>query len=113
MVDLMVEKSEQGSHNAECAPLYKSKWAALLAAVVTVIAVGAVFVMPHASAEVSYDSDNLVSYTVQPGDTLWSYAQRITPRDGDIYDTMDMIKQINHLNADNLEAGQSLLVPEA
>ncbi|TCD54021.1 LysM peptidoglycan-binding domain-containing protein [Alloscardovia theropitheci] len=54
-----------------------------------------------------------VSYTVQPNDTLWDYASRITPAGADVYDTIAQIKRINHLDSDQLTAGQTLLVPEA
>lgn len=79
------------------------------ATVATTVA-GAVFaLMPIASAQ--SDVSATVNYTVQPGDTLWSYASSITPHGEDIYETMDQIKQLNNLESDQLHAGQSLQVP--
>ena len=54
-----------------------------------------------------------VSYTVQPHDTLWNFAADITPQGGDVYETMEYIKKLNHLDTDQLAAGQTLIVPEA
>lgn len=78
--------------------------------IIAVLFASVVFaLMPVASAQ--SDVQQTESITVQPGDTLWSYASRVNPRGGDIYDTMDKIKQINHLESDQLQAGQALLVP--
>ena len=38
------------------------------------------------------DPSAVYSYTVQPGDTLWSYASAITPDGGDVRDTIDDLK---------------------
>ena len=44
------------------------------------------------------DPSAVYSYTVQPGDTLWSY-------------TIDDLISLNHLDGVSLQAGQQLKVP--
>ncbi|OTA25909.1 hypothetical protein B9G54_06500 [Alloscardovia macacae] len=80
-----------------------------LAVVVLVCAVA--FMLPQAAAD--NGEDELVRYTVQPQETLWSYAQQVTPEGADVYATMKRIKRINHLSSDQLVVGQTLLVPQA
>nr|WP_226836172.1 LysM peptidoglycan-binding domain-containing protein [Bifidobacterium leontopitheci] len=66
--------------------------------------------LPHPAQSVA-DPQLVTSYTVQPGDTLWSYAESITPDGGDVRDTVSRLVQLNHLDDDSLETGQRLLVP--
>ena len=50
--------------------------------------------------------------TVQPGDTLWSVAQRIAP-DNDPREVIAQIRRINDLKGSSLQVGQQLLLPTA
>jgi LysM repeat protein len=50
--------------------------------------------------------------TVQPGDTLWTVAQRIAPKN-DPREVIAQIRRINHLGSSALRAGQQLLLPVA
>lgn len=50
--------------------------------------------------------------TVQPGDTLWSVAQRIAP-DNDPREVIEQIRRINDLKGSSLQVGQQLLLPTA
>ena len=59
----------------------------------------------------SNDPDEFVTYTVQPGDTLWLYAARATPSGGDVNDSIDTLMRINHLDSVSLDVGQRLKVP--
>lgn len=52
-----------------------------------------------------------MSYIVQPGDTLWSYAEDITPKGGDVRDTVDDLIAMNGLDDMTLHAGQKIIVP--
>ncbi|MBT1176163.1 LysM peptidoglycan-binding domain-containing protein [Bifidobacterium callimiconis] len=56
-------------------------------------------------------STEVVSYTVAPGDTLWSYASRITPEGDDVSETVEELKQLNHLQTSSLQVGQRIMVP--
>ncbi|UQA79081.1 LysM peptidoglycan-binding domain-containing protein [Gardnerella vaginalis] len=60
---------------------------------------------------VSAVSKSFVTYTVRPGDTLWSYAKTITNKDSNISDSVDYLMQINNLDSADLEVGQSIRVP--
>jgi hypothetical protein len=53
---------------------------------------------------------SLQQVTVQSGDTLWSVAQRIAPRN-DPREVVAQIQRINHLHGAALRAGQQLLLP--
>ena len=60
---------------------------------------------------VSAVSKSFVTYTVRPGDTLWSYAKSITDKNGNISDSVDYLMQLNNLDSPDLEVGQSIRVP--
>lgn len=55
---------------------------------------------------------SLQQTTVQPGDTLWTVAQRIAP-DNDPRQVVAQIRRINHLHSSGLRVGQQLLLPVA
>jgi hypothetical protein len=50
--------------------------------------------------------------TVQPGETLWTLAERIAPH-ADPRLVLAQIQQINHLRSPQLLAGMQLVVPRA
>ena len=50
--------------------------------------------------------------TVQPGESLWSVAQRIAP-DNDPRDVIAQIRRLNDLSSTQLRVGQQLLLPVA
>ncbi|HEY8473584.1 MAG TPA: LysM peptidoglycan-binding domain-containing protein [Natronosporangium sp.] len=47
---------------------------------------------------------------VQPGDTLWSVAERHAPS-GDPYGTIEEIRRLNGLSGNTIHPGQELLLP--
>jgi hypothetical protein len=49
---------------------------------------------------------------VQPGDTLWSIAQRYAPG-GDPFTTIDEIRRLNGLTGYTIQAGEKLTLPRA
>jgi hypothetical protein len=52
----------------------------------------------------------LVQTTVQPGESLWSVAQRIAP-DNDPREVIAQIRRLNDLESSQLLVGQQLLLP--
>ena len=60
----------------------------------------------HAAPPVAYKT-----VTVQPGQTIWTLAERTTPSSGDVQATVDQIMGANHLPSANLHVGQKLQVP--
>lgn len=48
--------------------------------------------------------------TVQPGESLWSVAQRIAP-DNDPRDVVAQIRRLNDLESSSLQVGQLLVLP--
>lgn len=52
------------------------------------------------------------STTVQPGDSLWSVAQRIAP-EHDTREVVAQIQRLNDLDTPTLQVGQLLLLPTA
>ena len=51
-----------------------------------------------------------VATTVQPGESLWSVAQRIAP-ENDPRDVIAQIRRLNDLDSSELQVGQQLLLP--
>jgi hypothetical protein len=64
---------------------------------------------PWRSAPVAYSTNRTVSYTVQPGDTLWVIARRIAPND-DPRAVVDRLIAENHITG-SLQVGQSIDLP--
>ncbi len=52
------------------------------------------------------------STTVQPGESLWSVAERIAP-DNDTRQVVAQIRRLNDLSGSQLQVGQQLLLPVA
>lgn len=52
------------------------------------------------------------SYTVQPGQSLWTYAEMITPAGGDVSASVDELMRLNGMSGTQVQAGQRIIVPE-
>lgn len=57
-------------------------------------------------------AQEVISYTVRPGDSIWSYAASITPPGEDVSPNIDRIMEINNLSSPRLQAGDRILVPK-
>lgn len=53
----------------------------------------------------------VTAYTVRPGDTLWTYAEMITPEGGDVSQSVEELIRLNGLDSHALRAGQRIVVP--
>jgi nucleoid-associated protein YgaU len=49
------------------------------------------------------------AYVVQPGDSLWTIAERVSA--GDPRDAVGRIEELNHLQGADIQAGQTLMLP--
>ncbi|PJM74267.1 peptidoglycan-binding protein [Bifidobacterium primatium] len=67
--------------------------------------------VPAMEADSATGPMEVTSYTVGPGDTLWSYAQTITPRGGNVNDAVDELMRVNQLDSPALQVGQRIVVP--
>ena len=75
----------------------------LLAVLALVIVVGL------RTAPASQGGQEPRSYVVQPGDSLWTIAERVSA--GDPRDAVGRIEELNHLDGSLIEAGQTLVLP--
>jgi nucleoid-associated protein YgaU len=69
--------------------------------------------VPHAASEPGSIRTELVGSTVhvvQPGDTLWSIAQRYAPA-RDPFETIDEIRRLNGITDYTVRPGQRLIIP--
>ena len=53
----------------------------------------------------------VITRTVRPGDSVWSYAASITPQGEDVTTNVDRIMQINKMSSPNLRVGDRILIP--
>jgi hypothetical protein len=61
----------------------------------------------HAAAPVRY-----ATVIVQPGDNVWSLAERRVPRGSDVQSVVDDIVAINHISESGLFPGQRIRIPQ-
>ena len=83
----------------------------LVVAVVSAVAWAGLSMFAPSRADSATLPGEVMSYTVRPGDTLWSYAESITPRGGDVSQTVDELMDLNNLDSSALTAGQRIIVP--
>lgn len=83
----------------------------VVAVACALLAWGVLSVMTPNHADSMPSATEVTSYTVRPGDTLWSYAESITPKGGDVSQNVDMLMRLNDLSTDVLQAGQRIVVP--
>ncbi len=60
----------------------------------------------HAAPPVRYSS-----VIVQPGDNVWSLAERTVPSGADVQSVVDNIVAVNHIDSTGLVPGQRIRVP--
>jgi hypothetical protein len=91
-------------------PMRLTRRGMVVAIVATLIAGLAMLLVAHASASSPSTAPKVAvgaTMIVQPGDTLWSIAQRVEPN-RDPRRVVDQLRQLNHLTSVALSAGQTL-----
>ena len=87
----------------------------VLAVVVTISACFALCCVTAGAREsdavVEAASSEVVHYTVQPGDSLWSIASRFPGDSSSAYQRVERLKQVNNLRGGSLRAGLHLVIP--
>jgi nucleoid-associated protein YgaU len=89
----------------------RGRW--VLSVVATVLAVGTGMAGGQAVADGRPQAPDVVSYTVQPGDTLWELASRVGAPGQDIHDVIFNLERLNGLPRAELTAGQQLVLPRS
>lgn len=84
----------------------------IVAGILSAILCFAGFSAGVAHAQSSTPAQAVTTYTVRPGETMWSYASDITPAGGDVNETIDTLLELNDLNSTTLQVGQRLIVPQ-
>ena len=83
--------------------------------ILATVALVAVFVLGRSSSNAAAPVEGQkasapVTYTVQPGDTLWGIAAKVAPK-SDPRQTVHLLRELNGLTTGQLEIGQALTVP--
>lgn len=58
----------------------------------------------------SNNEEKIISYTIAPGQTLWSIAREYTPNSKDIRETIYEIKQLNNMTDSTIYPGQTIQI---
>lgn len=84
--------------------------AGLLAVLLSCLSFGAFFVSAHEEADMG-QFKYYKSIQIQPGDTLWEIAEdTMTSEYDSVAEYVDVLKDMNSLSSDNIEAGQYLMI---
>jgi len=70
-----------------------------------------VFIIAYTASVSGYSEPEYVIITVQPGDSLWSIAQKYCDNSCDIRELIYKIKKINNMDSSLLVANTSIIVP--
>ncbi len=84
----------------------------VLALVLVVVIVVAVAVIAPSGFASSTEAPQQVEVRqVEPGDTLWQFAEEITPPGGDVRDSVSELEKLNDMDSAALYPGQRLVIP--
>lgn len=80
---------------------------------VALAALSALVAIPALSQSRLYAAapEHFAKVTVQHGESLWTIADRFTPADGNVQDTMDDISAANGLTTSIVYPGETLKIP--
>jgi LysM repeat protein len=99
----------RAAHGGELRLTRRGRW--VVAALASVVAIGTGIVGGQAVAAGPTQALEVVSYTVQPGDTLWQIAAHVAVPGEDVRDVIVELQDLNALPRAELTAGQHLVVP--
>lgn len=99
----------RAAHGRELRLTRRGRW--FMAALASVVAIGTGIVGGQAVAAGPTQALEVVSYTVQPGDTLWQIAADVAVPGEDVRDVIVELQELNALPRAELTAGQHLVVP--
>lgn len=85
--------------------------AVIAIAALLVAALFVAVVSPLHSASSSEAPQQVEIRQVQSGDTLWQFAEEITPPGGDVQDSVDRLEELNDMDSATIYAGQRLVLP--
>lgn len=86
----------------------KAVFTGLGAAVLMLVAMGA---WNGVAAQSAPTTQQVTSYVVRPGDTLWSYASSITEPGEDVRETVADLMELNNMDSSSVAVGERLVVP--
>lgn len=75
------------------------------------VAALSILVLDLPSAFAGPESNGAISITVQPGDTLWAYANEHAPEGVSAQEYVNEVRALNHLPTGRITAGQSIQLP--
>lgn len=107
--DRSTPASAPGWREGELHLTRRGRW--VLAAIASVVAIGTGIVGGQAVAAGPSQALEVVSYTVQPGDTLWQLAAKVAIPGEDVRDVIVELQDLNSLPRAELTAGQHLVLP--
>jgi LysM repeat protein len=103
----------QRSHSVQRAHMKITLRGKITAAILALcMASGVVAMVTPDKADSASGAIAVTSYTVRPGDSLWTYAASITPSGEDVSQTVKELVDLNNLDSTALVAGQRLVVPD-
>lgn len=88
----------------------RGRWVLVLA-LLAVIGLAMILRAPGAVADAPSQGQQVRSYVVQPGDTLWALASEIAAPGDDVRDVVAELADLNGLGQVALTAGQEIILP--
>jgi Tfp pilus assembly protein FimV len=78
---------------------------------VTALILGGIVAAPQAFADGSDEPVAFDTYTVIPGESLWSIAGAHTPEGEDVRAVVSDIQELNDMDGSSLQSGEQIRVP--
>jgi hypothetical protein len=97
--------------NRKSSKMGRTRYCRLLVVVALGLAAGVTWRLAETAGTRTRQHSAWQLVVVQPGDSLWSIAQRHGPRNRDPRAIVSEIRRINELSSADLRIGQSLVVP--